>query len=331
MPRMNTKLSIVVTSNPRTQPVIDGRAAPEGIDLAVNVLDPGSIFARQLRAAEFDIAEMSMASLLMALDSGDARFIGIPVFTTKRFFHTNILVRRDAGIESPADLKGKRVGLPEYQQTAAVWIRGFLQSEFGVTPHDLEFWMERTPDQSNVNTAFAAPPGVTVHHVPPEKSLGSMMVSGELQACLIYYGGHPGERSTENLVGHPDIKRLFSDRAAEGARYYQKSGIYPVNHGMIIRRDIVHEDSRIAASVLKAFSRASAIADRERMEHVANHFDAGLLPGRARGGLETPLFEHGIKANRKTIEAIATYACDQGLTSRVFAVDEIFAEGTLSS
>jgi 4,5-dihydroxyphthalate decarboxylase len=331
MPRMNTKLSIAVTSNPRTQPVIDGRAAPEGIDLAVNVLDPGSIFARQLRAAEFDIAEMSMASLLMALDSGDARFIGIPVFTTKRFFHTNILVRRDAGIESPADLKGKRVGLPEYQQTAAVWIRGFLQSEFGVTPHDLEFWMERTPDQSNVNTAFAAPPGVTVHHVPPEKSLGSMMVSGELQACLIYYGGHPGERSTENLVGHPDIKRLFSDRAAEGARYYQKSGIYPVNHGMIIRRDIVHEDSRIAASVLKAFSRASAIADRERMEHVANHFDAGLLPGRARGGLETPLFEHGIKANRKTIEAIATYACDQGLTSRVFAIDEIFAEGTLSS
>jgi 4,5-dihydroxyphthalate decarboxylase len=331
MPRMNTKLSIAVTSNPRTQPVIDGRAAPQGVDLAVNVLDPGSIFARQLRAAEFDIAEMSMASLLMALDSGDARFIGIPVFTTKRFFHTNILVRRDAGIESPADLKGKRVGLPEYQQTAAVWIRGFLQSEFGVTPHDLEFWMERTPDQSNVNTAFAAPPGVTVHHVPSEKSLGSMMVSGELQACLIYYGGHPGERSTENLVGHPDIKRLFSDRAAEGARYYQKSGIYPVNHGMIIRRDIVHEDSRIAASVLKAFSRASAIADRERMEHVANHFDAGLLPGRARGGLETPLFEHGIKANRKTIEAIATYACDQGLTSRVFAVDEIFAEGTLSS
>lgn len=328
---MNTKLSIAVTSNPRTQPVIDGRAAPEGIDLAVNVLDPGSIFARQLRAAEFDIAEMSMASLLMALDSGDARFIGIPVFTTKRFFHTNILVRRDAGIESPADLKGKRVGVPEYQQTAAVWIRGFLQSEFSVTPHDLEFWMERTPDQSNVNTAFAAPPGVTVHHVPPEKSLGSMMVSGELQACLIYYGGHPGERSTENLVGHPDIKRLFSDRAAEGARYYQKSGIYPVNHGMIIRRDIVHEDSRIAASVLKAFSRASAIADRERMEHVANHFDAGLLPGRARGGLETPLFEHGIKANRKTIEAIATYACDQGLTSRVFAVDEIFAEGTLNS
>jgi 4,5-dihydroxyphthalate decarboxylase len=328
---MNKKLSIAVTSNPRTRPIIDGRAVPEGIDLAVNVLDPGSIFARQLRAAEFDIAEMSMASLLMALDSGDTRFIGIPVFTTKRFFHTNILVRRDAGIESPADLEGKRVGLPEYQQTAAVWIRGFLQSEFSVTPRDLEFWMERTPEQSNVNTAFVAPPGVTVHHVPPEKSLGSMMVSGELQACLVYYGGHPGERSTENLAANPDIKRLFPDRTAEGARYYQKSGIYPVNHGVIIRRDILREESWIAASILKAFSLASAIADKERMEHVANHFDAGLLPGRDRAALETPLFEHGIKANRKTIAAISTYACEQGLTSRVFAIDEIFAESTLNS
>jgi 4,5-dihydroxyphthalate decarboxylase len=328
---LNKRLSIAVTSNPRTRPVIDGRAAPEDIELAVNVLDPGSIFARQLRAAEFDVAEMSMASLLMALDAGDTRFIGIPVFTTKRFFHTNVLVRRDAGIESPADLKGKRVGLPEYQQTAAVWIRGFLQSEFGVTPRDLEFWMERTAEQSNVNTAFVAPPGVTVHHVPPEKSLGSMMVSGELQACLIYYGGHPGERSTENLAAHSEVKRLFPDRATEGARYYKKSGIYPVNHGMIIRRDVLREEPWIAANILKAFSRASALADKERMEHVANHFDAGLLPGRDRGALETPLFEHGIKANRKTIEAIATYAYEQGLTSRILAIDEIFAETTLSS
>jgi len=328
---LKKRLSIAVTSNPRTRPVIDGRAAPEDIELAVNVLDPGSIFARQLRAAEFDVAEMSMASLLMALDAGDTRFIGIPVFTTKRFFHTNILVRRDASIESPADLKGKHVGLPEYQQTAAVWIRGFLQSEFGVTPRDLEFWMERTAEQSNVNTAFIAPPGVTVHHVPPDKSLGSMMMSGELQACLIYYGGHPGERSTKNLAAHPEIKRLFADRAAEGARYYKRSGIYPVNHGVIIRRDVLREEPWIAANILKAFSRASALADKERMEHVANHFDAGLLPGRDRGALETPLFEHGIKANRKTIEAIATYAYEQGLTSRILAIDEIFAETTLSS
>lgn len=158
-----------------------------------------------------------------------------------------------------------------------------------------------------------------------------MMVSGELDACLIYYGGHPGERSTENLGANPGIKRLFADRAIEGARYFEKSGIYPVNHGVVIRRALLDDAPWIAANILKAFSRASAIADKERMEHVANHFDAGLLPGRARGALETPLFEHGIKANRKTIEALATYAYEQGLTSRRFAIDEIFAESTLSS
>jgi 4,5-dihydroxyphthalate decarboxylase len=328
---VNLELSIALTSNPRTRPVIDGRVTPDGIDLLKTVLEPGEIFSRQLRSAEFDIAELSMASLLLALEQGDDRFIGIPVFTTKRFFHTNILVRRDAGIESPADLKGKRVGVPEYQQTAALWIRGFLQSEFGVTPRDLEFWMERTPEQSNVNAAFKPPPGVTVHHVAPEKSLGSMMESGELQACLIYYGGHPGERSTQDLSNNPDIKRLFRDRAAEGARYYEKTGIYPINHGMVIRRDIARKSPWVVPNILKVFGRASATADKERMDHVANHFDAGLVPAQDRAALSKPLFEQGLKANRQTLEAIARFACEQNLTSRVLKMEEIFAESTLDS
>lgn len=328
---MALTLNLALTSNPRTRPVIAGRAKPQGIELNTTVLTPGEIFSRLLRSDEFDAAEMSLASLLMALAGGDDRFIGIPVFTTKRFFHTNILVRRDAGIEGPADLKGKRVGLPEYQQTAAVWIRGFLQSECGVAPRDMEFWMERAPEESNVNTAFTAPPGVTVHFVPRAKSLGAMMVSGELQACLIYYGGMQGERSTENLQANPAIKRLFPDRAAEGARYFQKSGIYPINHGMVIRRKLALAHPEIAANLLDAFAKASAIADKERMEHVANHFDAGLLPARDRGALETPLFTHGIAANRKTLEAIAAYCCEQALTPRVLALDEIFAAGTLDS
>ncbi len=325
------KLSLALTSNPRTRPVIDGRAVPEGIDLVKTVLDPGAIFSRQLHDAEFDLAEMSMASLLMLLDQGDDRFVGIPVFTTKRFFHTNILVRRDAKIDSPADLKGKRVGVPEYQQTAALWIRGFLQDEVGVTPRDLEFWMERAPEESNVNTGFKPPPGVTVHFVPPDKSLGSMMLSGELQACLVYYGGYPGERSTQDLSDNPDIKRLFRDRAAEGARYYAKTGIYPINHGMIIRREIARQSPWVAQSILKAFSKASGIADKDRMDHVANHFDTGLVPPQDRAALATPLFAQGIGPNRKTLEAIARYACEQDFTKRVLAMDEVFAESTLSS
>ena len=120
---------------------------------------------------------MSMSSLMMARSKGDERFVGIPVFTTRLFFHTTTLVRRDAKIDRPADLKGKRVGVPEYQQTAALWARGVLQHEFGVAPKDMEFWMERPPSRSHGGaTGFKPPPGVTVHQIPPEKNIGAMML-----------------------------------------------------------------------------------------------------------------------------------------------------------
>src|SRR5581483_4067918 len=125
--------------------------------------------------------------LMMAKAGGDERWVGMPIFTTRKFFHTDMLARRDARIDTPADLKGKRVGVPEYQQTAALWARGALQHEFGVAPRDMEFWMERTPSHSHrAAVGFTAPPGVTIHQIPAEKSLGSMMLSGELHAALHY-------------------------------------------------------------------------------------------------------------------------------------------------
>src|SRR6201988_1809513 len=180
---MNVQFSIGITSTPRTWPVIDGQVKPDGIDLVPTVLHPSELFWRQLRFAEFAVSEMSCSSFLIALARGDTRFVGLPIFTTRRFFHTSILVRRKAGIETPADLKGKRVGVPEYQQTAALWARGVLAHEFGVTPADIEFWMERTPKKSHGGaTGFKPPPGVVVHQVPADKSLGSMMLAGELDA-----------------------------------------------------------------------------------------------------------------------------------------------------
>src|ERR1700742_1805368 len=150
---MNLQLSIGITNNPRTWPILNGTVKPEGIDLLPTVLHPSELFWRQLHFSEFAVSEMSCSSFLIAIARGDTRFVGLPVFTTRRFFHTSILVRRAAGIETPADLKGKRVGVPEYQQTAALWGRGVLQHEFGVAAKDMEFWMERTPEMSH-----AAPP-----------------------------------------------------------------------------------------------------------------------------------------------------------------------------
>jgi 4,5-dihydroxyphthalate decarboxylase len=269
---------------------------------------------------------MSCSSLMMARSRGDDRWAGLPVFTTRRFFHTGILVRRDAGIDKPADLKGKRVAVPEYQQTAALWARGVLQHEFGVRPQDMEFWMERAPEKSHGGaTGFAPPPGVTIHTIPPDKSIGSMMLSGEVQAALHYIvNDNLIDRSTADLWNHPDIKPLFADRTAEGVRYYKKTGIYPINHGMVMRRALAERHPWLAGNLLDAFERANAKIDRERMEHLAYYFETGLLPAEARARVREPLVRHGIAANRTTLETCARYSHEQGLTPRVMRLEELF-------
>jgi 4,5-dihydroxyphthalate decarboxylase len=330
---MKLQLSLGITSNPRTWPILDGRVVPDAIDPLLTMCDPSELFWRQLRFADFDVSEMSMSSLMMIRAQGDERFVGLPVFTTRRFFHTNILVRRDARINSPADLKGKRVGVPEYQQTAALWIRGILQSEFGVTPRDMEFWMERAPERSHAGAVgFKPPAGVTIHQIPPDKSIDSMMVKGELDACMFYIRNQNlVDRSSEDLYNHPDIKPLFPDSEAEGIRYYQKTGIYPINHGMVVKREIAERNPWVVVNLLKAFNQANDIANRERAEHVTYHLETGLVPPQYRAALATPIITHGIKANRNTLETAAAYSLEQGLTPRLLKLDELFAPNSADS
>src|ERR1700733_11671988 len=132
----NLQLSLAITNSRRPRSSIDGRCKPAGIDFLKTVLGPAEMFWRQLSFAEFDVSEMSMSELMMIRNRGDDRFVGIPIFTTRRFYHTAMLVRRNAGINGPMDLKGKRIGVPEYVQTAALWTRGVLESEFGIAPSD---------------------------------------------------------------------------------------------------------------------------------------------------------------------------------------------------
>jgi 4,5-dihydroxyphthalate decarboxylase len=326
---MNLQLSIGITNNPRTWPILDGTVKPEGIDLVPTVLHPSELFWRQLRFAEFAVSEMSCSSFMITIGRGDQRFVGLPIFTTRRFYHTTILTARKAGIETPADLKGKRVGVPEYQQTAALWGRGVLQHEFGVHPKDIEFWMERTPEMSHGGaTGFKPPPGVVVNQIPADKSIGSMMLAGELDAALHYLTNRNlVDRSRVDLAGNPDFKNLFPDPVAEGIRYYRKTGIFPINHMAVVRRDIADKEPWVAINLLKAFNRANEIANARRVEHVEYHLAAGLLSG----DVKTPLVQHGLKANRKVIETIAQYSQEQGLTPRRIKIEELYAPSALES
>jgi 4,5-dihydroxyphthalate decarboxylase len=239
-------------------------------------------------------------------------------------------VRVASGIQAPADLRGKRVGVPEYQQTAAIWGRGVLQHEFGVHPREIEWHMERTPEMSHGGaTAFQPPPGVTIHRIPLSTNIGEMMVRGELDATLLYLT-NPNlvDRSRIDLSKDDRFQPLF-DRKAEGPRYYAKTGIYQINHGMVIRRSLHERYPWAAINIYNAFARARAEVIRARDTALHRHYEPGLIGDDVRRALATDPMAYGVKSNRKVLETITQYVHEQGLTARRIGLEELFAPSTL--
>jgi 4,5-dihydroxyphthalate decarboxylase len=324
-------LSIALSDNPNTRPLIDGAVAAEGIDLTATVIHPSEMFWRQLRFAEFDVSEMSMSSLLISTARGPTPWVALPVFTTREFFHTRILVRTEAGIASPADLKGRRVGVPEYQQTAAIWGRGVLENEFGVHPREMEFYMERVPGKSHGGaTGFTPPAGVTVHQIPATTNIGEMLVRGELDATLLYLTDRNlVDRSRIDLSTDKRVRPLFPDRAAEGRRYYAKTGIYPINHTVVIRRSLLEQHPWIALNLYSAFAAARAQVLRAGCVALASHFETGVIDEDVRKAVAADPMAYGVKATRKVLETIAQYVHAQSLADRLVKLEELFAPATL--
>jgi 4,5-dihydroxyphthalate decarboxylase len=328
-----TRATIGLTSNPRTRALIDGRAPIRNVEAITSVVHPAELFFRQLHHAEFDLAEMSLSTFLMLRARGDGRFVGLPVFTTRRMFHTLVLVRRDRGIDRPSDLRGKRVGVHEYQQTAALWIRGVLDEEFGVKPSDMEFWMERLPAQSHASgVGFKPPAGVSIHQIPEHKNIGEMMLAGELDAVIFYIKGPTAiDRSSVDLAIHPEIKPLFEDNAAEAARYFRKTGIFPINHMMVMKRSLYDAAPETARAVVEAAVAADQAARADVAEFTTLYVETGAMLPAARAALREPVATHGILANRAVIEKAVEYSFQQGLTPRRMRLDEVFAPSVLGT
>jgi 4,5-dihydroxyphthalate decarboxylase len=193
----------------------------------------------------------------------------------------------------------------------------------------MEFFMERPPAKSHAGaTGFKPPPGVTIHTIADDKSIGSMMVAGELDAALFYLRTtNLIDRSTADLAAHKDVKFLFPDRVAENVRFFRKTGLYPINHMAVVRADVAEREPWVVLNLLKAFNRANEVADAQRLEHLDYHLAAGLITGDAR----TPLVRHGVAANRAVIETIANYSQEQSLTPRRVTIEELFAPSTLDA
>lgn len=324
------QLSIALSTNERTLPLLEGEVAPEGIELTGSRVHPSELFYRQLKFGEFDVSEMSLASLSIATDRGNSDWCAVPVFTTRYFFHTNCWVRRDAGVAGPEDLRGKRVGVPEYQQTAAVWARGALQHEFGVRPEDVVWYMERAPELSHGGaTGFVPPAGLRFQYIDAGTSISRMLLAGELDATLLHIGANLVDRSRERLEDEPAVRRLFADPVAEGQRYFAATGVYPANHCVVVRRSLVDRHPWLPVNLFEAFARAKEVQARRLLSLSEGHRRLGLLSTEAARDLEKDPYPYGIYANRSTLQTLGAYLHEQGLTSRVIEVEDLFARTTL--
>jgi 4,5-dihydroxyphthalate decarboxylase len=323
-------LPIALSVNERTKPILQGRVSAQGLRLLPTGVHPSEIFWRQLKYKDFAASEMSMSSLLIATSQGDRTWAAIPVFTTREFYHTRILVRIDSGIETPADLKGKRVGVPEYQQTAAIWSRGILDEEFGVNARDITWHMERTPEVSHGgSTGFKPPAGVTLHRIPTSTNIGEMLINGDLDATLIYLTDkNLVDRSRVDVLSSGKVRRLF-DLNTEGARYFKKTGIYPINHGLVVRRDLLEQHPWIALNLYKAFSEAKELAHAQASGYLGSYLAAGLLGPDAADGLKQDPQPYGFKAARPVLERLTEHLVRQGLTPTRVRLEDVFWPSTL--
>ena len=306
------KLTLACGRYDRTQPLIDGRVRPEGVDLTFLPLRPGETFWRMLNHGEFDVSEMSLSSYTILRSEGDTRFIAIPVFPSRVFRHSAVYVRADSRIERPQDLKGKAVGVGDYQMTAAVWVRGFLTHEYGVMPKDI-LWMTGKPIRS-----IKPPDGIRLEPIPPNATLEAMLESGEIDALVSVM--------IPNGLGKT-VRRLFRNSRNVEMEYYAKTHIFPIMHTLVLKTRLYEEEPWLAVSFYRAFCRAREIAYQSMYDTDALTVSLPWVIDEVEATREifgTQIWDYSVEGSRPTLDAIVTYLDEQQLSRRRMSVEELF-------
>ena len=329
-------LGFISAFNERVEPLMNGTIEAEGVELIPTYSHPAETFWRQLKFGEFEVAEMSMSSFLIARSQG-ADMIALPVFPSRRLFQTELSCHVASGITKPEDLADKRLGVAEYQQTAALWIRGILEHDFGVSQYKIHWYMERSEEMSHgAATGFKPPAGISFNRIAPNKSLASTLLENELDVAHVaspwVLQANALDRSSR-IAGKGDwskIKPLFSDRMAEGARFYKQHGFLPVNHAYIIRGDIHRKYPWVAFNLYTGFVKAKALAREQLLERIPSAlFFAPEYAAMTREMIGDDPFPYGIKANKAMLDTIIAFSHEQGLTPRKMTVEDLFAPSTL--
>jgi 4,5-dihydroxyphthalate decarboxylase len=321
-----TDLPLTVACGPydRTQALIDGIVTPEGIDLLYLPIDsPPEIFTRMVRSHSFDVAEMSLAHYLTMRGRGEFPFIALPVFPSRVFRHSFIFINRKAGIVSPKDLEGRRIGLRDHRHTAAVWIRGALQDEAGVDWSDVHWFEGGVNAPRTQDTVMEIQPDrkMTIEFVPGPRTLSDMLADGELDAII-------GAIKPDSLDTSPNVERLFSDYRAVERDYFSRTGIFPIMHTLVMPEALHAEHPWVAKSLYRAFEEAKTWAQHHLRflgalrimvpwlgDEIAEIDD--LFGGDA--------FPYGLEANRETLETFIRYLAEQGYLPERPAPEELFA------
>jgi 4,5-dihydroxyphthalate decarboxylase len=321
------ELTLACEEYDRTNALREGRIQPDGIDLVYLPLSPQETFWRMLRHLEFDAAEMSLAAWTVAKSRGESRIIAIPVFTSREFRHSAIYINVNSGISKPQDLKGKKIGVPEYMLTAVVWARGILQSEYGIAPQEMN-WLTGGQEEAGreERIELKKPPGVSIEPIPAGRTLSAMLDEGQLDAVItpllpsVY-----AKRS-------PRVRRLFTNFREVEREYYKRTGIFPIMHTVCMKTSLYEKHPWIAQSLYKAFRQS-------RNEAISRLFDTNALrislPWVVAEAEESEatfaagdFWPYGIEPNRKTIQALINYLKQQGLLEREVKIEDLFAPNT---
>jgi 4,5-dihydroxyphthalate decarboxylase len=327
MPKL--QLSMACCNYDRTRAFLEDRIPIDGIDLTYVGLPVEEVFFRMLRHREFDVAELSLSSFVLSLFSEQPPFVAIPVFPSRFFRHSCIYINKNSGIREPKDLVGKRVGTPEYQLTAGVWIRGIMSDEYNVPVNSVSYFTGglEQPGRSE-KIALSLPPDIRLQPIPENKTLAAMLDAGEIDA--IYTPPMPSTFTH----GSGTVKRLFEDYQAVEREYFLRTRIFPIMHTVVIRRDLYEKNPWIAQSLCKAFT----LAQREAYDDL--YYTSALkfmLPWLIRHVEETRVlmgqdfWAYGFEPNVHVLETFLRYHHEQGLSKRLLAPREIFAPESLES
>lgn len=325
----NVRLSLACHVYDRTRAIRDGSIPVEGVDLTFIALHVTEIFWRMCRYQEFDASEMSMGAHITLIGRGESPFVGVPVFPSRVFRHANMFVRAESGIRRPQDLRGRRIGVPEYGMTACIWMRAILHHEYGVAPHEVTWCTggQEVPGRKE-RVALHLPSSIRLEPIPEDQTLSRMLCEGGIDALFC---AHPPNAF---LAGDPRIRRLFPDYRPVEEDYYRRTGFFPIMHLLVVRRDVYQRDPWVAQSLFKAFSQAKAEVEKALAD---NDVLTCMLPWSSydldatRKVMGHDFWPYGIEANRRTLEALCQYAHEQGLTPRPVAVEDLFAPNTAAA